>query len=499
MSKHYTRILLAILLLLGIAQDVWATLTSLSKSDPFPIFTSLDPHLFLYTREKLQLKGYETVPGWTEYIGFSISPFGQNANNAKTFDEKYTEIGDVCFGRWGMIALLYGATPQGQSLGPLLLAAQQQLFPGGMGLNDPDYIDIHSLPVGSGFPEQFTQPPYLTAIDSAARILPITPTVGVGFFTVPACYRKRGVRFEMDAKIFCDFGIKIQTGLADICQTPTSFINLTPDCVPAGDAAQNWLGNSCCNRPIPKCDINEFLMEKLKKIAIEVGLDIAPFHEFSIEEIRLQAWWRHAFPINQNEEEWPEFLLIPFFELGGSISPGKQKDPNKFFGIGFGNNGFGSLGFTGGLNFDFYDTIEIGGEVGYTHFIKRNCMQLRVANSPCQTGIFPFTTDVSYQPGDNWYFGAKMYAWHFLEHLSMYFQYVILQHGRDKIVVLNEDPAFHPEVNERFSDWKVHLANVGFTYDISPNISLGGFWQAPLAQQRVYRSSTLMFSFNVDF
>lgn len=460
MSILSKRLLLVFCVLIGIAQKTCA-LSTLSKSDPYPIFTTLDPQTFLYTREKLHLKGYETIPNELERIGFYASAFGQNADSARDIDEAYTEIGDVEWGRTSMIALLYGDLPRGKTQAPLLFAAQQVLFPGGQGLNDPDYID---------------------------------KTKRVGFFSFPATYRKRGIRLEFDAHIAGDFGISIQTSLADICQTVTLMLNLTPD-----GATDNWLGNSGCNRPISKCDINKFLMDELKNIATQINLDIASFHESSIEEVRFNAWWRHAMTINKNLDEYAEFLFIPFLMFSGSVSPGKKRNPNKQFAVPFGNNRFNSIGFTAGVNFDFFDTIEVGGEVGYTHFFKRDCMQLRVPNNLCQSGIFPYSTDVSYQPGYNWHFGAKMNAYHFLDNLSAYFEYMLIQHSPDKICVLNGDPAFKPQVLNRISDWKVHLANFALNYDLSPSIGVGFLWQAPLVQRRVYRSTTVMFGLNFTY
>jgi hypothetical protein len=283
-----------------------------------------------------------------------------------------------------------------------------------------------------------------------------------------------------------------------MCQT------LTQDPCPRIDLTTQstkdpWKGNSDCNVPITKCTIEKYLMDQFKIITEEIGLDAGNFHTFSVEETRLNLFWRHAFPINQDEEEWPEFLLLPFAQMSGSISPGKEKNPNKAFGLPFGNNRHYSAGFNAGLNMDFYDTLEIGGEFGYTHFFRRSCMELRVPNSPCQQGIFPFSTSVNYQPGANWNFGGKLSAYHFLNNLSMYFQYQFITHEKDKICVINRDPAYTPEVLEQASDWKVQLANIGFNYDCSPNILLGFFWQAPLAQKRAYKSTTIMFTFNATF
>jgi len=440
------------------SSDICYGLTSLLPSDPYPVYNSLDPQTYLYTRKKLQLKGYEIAP-WYEHASISISPFGQNANSAKDINGNTIPIGDIN-GRWDMLSLLYGNVPAGKTMAPILVTASNNIFPGGLGLNDPDLIDNSQL---------------------------------FGFFSMPLTYRKRGVRFEVDAMIAGDFGFTIQSGFADVCQTNSLITDLTPA------TPDPWKGNSNCNVPISKCSVEKFLMDQLKDIAEQIDLDINNFHDFSVEETRLNIFWRHALPINQDEEEWHEFLLIPYAQVSASISPGKEKNPNKAFGLAFGNNRHYSAGFNGGICFDFYDTIEIGGDIGYTHFFRRSCMELRVPNSLCQQGIFPFNTAVSYQPGANWNFGGKIAAYHFLDRLSMYFQYELVTHEKDHICVLNQDPAFTPEVLEKMSDWKVHLGNVGMTYDCSPNVALGFLWQAPFTQRRVYKNTTLMFTFNATF
>ncbi len=438
------------------------TLSSNSKNDPFPPFTTLDPHTFLTTREKLRLKGYKVESDKPEYFGFSISPFGQNADIGKNIRKEETELGDLG-GRWGMIALLFGKLPQGAtSLPTTLQTAQQAIFP-----DDPPPINN---------PKD---------IDREQRF---------GFFSIPLKYRKRGIRFEVSAQIIGDFGIKLQAGVADICQTVSTFTDLTTES--DGGSVSICDPDFVTNQ---KNNIQQLLMCKLKPIAEEIGLDIANFHEVAAEDVRINLYWRHIFDINKNRPDWPQFLITPFISFGGIIAAGKEKDPNKAFALSFGNNDHNAIGVTAGLDVDFVDTIEIGAEAGITHFFDKDFCKFRVPNSECQSGIFPFTTDVTISPGHNWHFAAKMLAYHFLEDLSLYFQYVIVQHRDDKIKLKKPDPAFKPEVLERISTFKVQVANVGLNYDISPNISLGFLWQAPISQRNVYRSSTVMFSFNATF
>ena len=122
-----------------------------------------------------------------------------------------------------------------------------------------------------------------------------------------------------------------------------------------------------------------------------------------------------------------------------------------------------------------------------------------IPNNEFQTNLYPFSTEVSIQPGDNWYFGARIAAYHFIDNLSMYFEWFVLDHQKDDICLKNPDPAFVPEVLECISTFKTKLGNAGFNYDLSPNIGIGFLWQIPFSQRNSYRSSTIMAGLNVTF
>lgn len=468
-----------------------ATLTTLAKNDPFPVFTTQDPHQFLLLKRKLEYKDIAFASCMGDCFCFSISPFAQNACTGENIrggrDEGFclqdpegvtnpcgtdpnvctnatperlktrcTELGDLC-GVWSMPAMVFGPTPEGHTLAPTLQIAQEALYP-----NEPLPLDNASL------------------IDEDERC---------GFFSVPLTYRKRGIRFDMAAQIIGGIGIDVQTGVADIVQTVIAFKDLTEDTVPDP--------NGCFT--CPKCDMDDFLMDQIDEIAEEICLDLCDFHELSIEEVRFNLYWRSLFDINRDCNEWPHFLVVPFVMFSGSISPGKTNTNRKPFALPFGNNGHNALGMSFGLNFDFVETIEIGGEVGFTHFFEKDFSCFFVPNYELQQGIFPFSTNVSISPGHNWHFAGKISAYHFLEHLSLYFQYVMIDHGPDKIEVCPCDDAFLPEVLECCSSWRVKLGNVGANYDLTPNCGLGFFWQMPFSQRNAYKSTTVMFSFYATF
>jgi hypothetical protein len=440
-------------------------LSSLARNDPYPVFSSQDPHTFLYTHEKLKIKDPEFAERKRDNVGISISPFGQNADRGRNTQGVRTDLGDLT-GRWGMIPLLYGPIPNGKTMAPILQTALNNLFPGVLpgDLNDPTKID---------------------------------PTQNFGYFSVPLEYRKRGVRLQLDADIYAGFGIRLQTGIVSMSQTNTGFIDLTT-CTPM----------SCQFDPAPITgeQVEEFLMQPLKTIAEEIKIDICNWCEVSIEEVRIELFWRRGFELNREEEDWPHFLIVPFFVVGGTVSPGSENRIseggfNRAFFLPFGNNDHSGVGFTAGLDIDFVESIELGAEVGMTYFFKRNFEKFRVPTSEYQTSIFPFTTDVSVHPGFNWHFGAKIAAYHFLERLSGWLQYIQMEHKPDDITLrkCEDEGIFLPEVLECVSGFKAKFIDVGLNYDISPNISLGLFWQAPITQQNTYRSSTIMLTFNATF
>lgn len=440
-------------------------LSSLAKNDPYPVFSSVDPQDYLYTREKLQIKDPELAKRKKDTVGISISPFGQNADMGRNVNGVRANLGDLT-GNWGMIPLLYGPIPPGKTLAPTLQIALDNLFPG-----------IASGDLNDG-----------TKID---------PNQQFGYFAVPLEYRKRGVRFELDADIYAGFGLQFQMGLASMSQTSTGFIDLT-ECTPS----------RCQFDPAPLTGANviKYLMSEAPTIAKEIQLDICNYCQTSVEEIRALLFWRRGFELNGEDDDWASLLLIPFWNIGGTVSPGNenrfsQNGFNRAFAVPFGNNNHSGVGFTVGLDIDFIESIEIGAEVGMTYFFKKNFEKFRVPNSPYQSGIYPFTTDVSIQPGYNWNFGAKIACFHFLERLSGYFEYIQVEHKPDDIKLrkCQDEGFFLPQQLECQSGFKAKFIDAALNYDISPNIALGVFWQAPISQLNSYRVSTIMLSFNATF
>lgn len=467
-----------------VTQYEQATMNLLSmnkKHDPLPVYTAVDDD-FLLVWSTERLRGNPVEYQCNEILSVSISPYGQTAANGRNMANSLTgitcnsevagctQLGDLG-GNWDMITLLFGPLPQGKALPPALATARANLFP--------------TIPVGT----PITDPRF------------IDPTQQVGFFSIPLRMRNKGVRAQLVARFFEHCGLILQGGVTDICQVPITFTNLT--CASTSQCASGT-GTSICggltfDSNFSCANINTFLMNELNRIAREIGLDIGGFHKVSVEDLQLHLFWRRMYELNRDCPIWPHTLITPFITVGGQIATSNHRDLKYAFGLPFGNDDHHAVGFTAGLSINFLETVEIGGWAGITHFFEREVCNMRIPNSRLQSGIYPFTTDAIVRPGQNWHFGLKMCAYHFIDRLSFSFLYQIVQHKDDEICLKKADPAFVPEALERITTWKSQMANTAFTYDISPNVTLGFVWQAPLSQRNAYRSTTVMLTFNVVF
>lgn len=480
--------------------------STLAKNDAFPPFTTLDPHTFLHQHEKLRLKAPYFYLDKDNSVSLSVAAFGQhadsgrNANGDKFFPgplQKEVSIGDPDNST---------STTVAECTTTLTCTTERQGFRVELG-DIAGRANMIALMLGD-VPEGATIPPALqNAIDIIAPDASmLDPKQLLGNFSIPLKYRKRGIRFEMLINLLGGFGFGLRTGVASISQTVGGFHDLTCHATNTCPVLVPDDSNGTKFKEL-QSKIETYLMVPMPTIVRELGLDIGNFTENSIEEIRLSVFWRHAFEVNSERPEWPYILLTPFFQLTGSISPVKMQNTNKVFSLPFGNNRHNAIEFSAGLNFDFVETIEVGAEVGITHFMEKTFCDYRVPTHPDQRVFYPFTANVDIRPGRNWYFAAKIAAFHFLERLSCYFQFVMIEHKEDRITLANKaactpfscDSPFKLKTLENISVWKSKVANVGFNYDLSPNIGVGFLWQAPLSQRNSYRSSTLMLSLYATF
>ena len=494
---------------------VWPTNT---RNDPFPVHSAWDPHYFLYEREKQLMFGMPDEKGTPEYVMLSISPFGQNADTAKKLSGTYcapqgwvtttcpgqcnniicnnppppsncpvcintVNIGDID-GRWNLLGLLAGKIPANKVVPPLLEQAFTEIFgtPFAAGLITSSNIQFSDITPNE---ERFLCEPLF------------------GYVSVPLKYRKRGIRWNFEAQLGCNLGFQFLGGAVEISQVLNPcFINLTNQVTSATPCT---VFNPHIQQ-LTQEKINCFLFDPLIQLAQQLGLDLCNFTKWGFEDFWFSLYWRHATPINFNFDlSWPRLLVIPFFRIGASVPTGHPQDPSRQFSLPFGNNGSFSVCGNAGINFDFSETVEFGGEVGYVHFFSKEFADYRMPTNVLQSGIFPWATDVKINFGDTAYVAGKLAAYHFIDRLSFWGQWVFVHHRRDHITLLNPDPAFididdnNPLAKCDNTTWRAQLGNFALTYDISPNFGIGVVWQQMFHARNVYNATTIMFTLNLIF
>jgi hypothetical protein len=508
-KQHVVIIILNILA--GICSNtLYAQWPTNTRNDPFKVFSAVQPHYFLEEREKQLLFGMADEKGSPERVMIALSPFGQNADSAKTLAAHYTSIGttgvasaqnpvanaglgcnqvlcnitppnncNICInsipigdidGRWNLLGLLAGNLPQGANFPPLLMKALTDIFPG----TPPGDVTTQMVQI---------------ATVGGSNFDPCYPTFG--YVSVPIKYRKKGIRWNVEAIICGDFGLQFEGGIVEISQVLNPcFYNLTSN----SDEA-----TSCQGGTIKGSKVNCDLFDPLIPLARELGMNLCNFTKWGFEDLYFSLYWRHAHVVNFNRDlSWARLLVIPFIRIGGGAATGHPKNYSEIFSLPFGNNGSNSINLNAGMNFDFVETVEIGAEVGYSHFLKKDFTNYRLPTNELQSGIYPFAADVGLKPGDTAYVAGKLAAYHFLDRLSFYFQWVYVHHRKDHIELIVNDPAFDVTKCPN-SAFRVQLGNFGFNYDISPNFSLGFLWQQMFHVRNAYNSTTAMFTLNMIF
>lgn len=428
--------------------------------DPYPLASAEYPWAFLSTNYKERTKGMRDEK-IEEKTHFSFTPFGQRATTGTdTLKNDITNLGDL-HGRWSMGGLLYGAIPNGQAQPGALTLAAAQTYQDGQNLSYENYRDKNN---------------------------------NLGFFSIPLKYRKTGIRFEWAVRCLENFVLSVQAGIADIKQTTKPFQDQSSSATTLADI----YGNPGAI-PDLKADVltfQSYLMDptQAQQIFDQLGYNTRNFTKLGAEDVFFSLTWRQHFFVNTGKNsnpEWSSFSIMPFVTAKGCLGFGEKKDPAQLFGVPFGNNGHHAIQVSAGLTLDFAHTVELNAKIGGTHFFKRNIAEMYVPTSKQQSGIYPYATDVSYEPGRTWFFTVGCASQHFLDKLSMYTEYYYIQHSKDKISLLTPDTAFIPSVLEDTTYFNVQGVSIGMSYDLSPYISVGGVWQCPILQRNAYKTNTI--------
>jgi hypothetical protein len=195
---------------LSLTSGTLRAISNLTNNDPYPVYTSAYSHEYLTTNLRNAYKGGEDLG--QERIQFSVSPFRQAAVVGRDINKQKVPLGDLT-GRQNFVGLFYAEDclpNQNTDIQDKLFTAldcANQLQPGQMKsllYPPPSSANSHDgAPCGA-------------VIDPAYS----DPNNQFGFFSVDETYRKYGVRFQADINLYCNFGLRLQTGFVDIRQIP---------------------------------------------------------------------------------------------------------------------------------------------------------------------------------------------------------------------------------------------------------------------------------------
>lgn len=378
-------------------------------------------------------------------------------------------------------------------------------------------------------------------------------TTFFGAFSLPLEYRKYGFRFELAAEFGDHIGLTIQSGFSNIQQTTTGLISMsnglptafTPSTTAGAYQTTNPVnlyGELATNQsttvpdPTTQAYFNDYISNNINDILSPdcgINLNTCNFDCISAEDIRVLLSFKNTYDVdrytagNNEEYNWPDMLFTPYAWVGGSVPLAKKQNYHKLLSLPFGNNGHASAGGAVGFTFDFIDSVEVGFEFGGTYFFSQNIYR-PVPNHPLQRIAYPYSTTVKVQPGANGHFKALLNAYQFMNHISFWATYEIIQHRKDcysmctsdnyvtktfttattsncptpdvtKTVGTRTEQIFYPELLRCNSDWRMQFLNMALVFDIQPGMQASIVWQQPISPRNAYYPVSILGSFSFMF
>ncbi|MBA3751420.1 hypothetical protein H0X06_01280 [Candidatus Dependentiae bacterium] len=506
-----------------------------SRNDQYPFFSSYNPYSFLTTRQKANLMNFDYTYVENRFRT-SVSGFQQHANCGKNSEGSTINLGDID-GRWNIFGLFYD--PKLRRVLFDALGITPANFPTG---NDDICLDLVTDPRYVDLRKEFG---FLTVPLKYRKY-------GVRFES----------EILLVDRCFYGIGLRVQWGIADVRQTATmQYPNVGGDltCQALGvacPAAPRKVYDNVITRPeaadptgitppfvdpteqprigrplcaplreeecVPQIQpfrprntetvslsfsgackqfVEENILSQRDTLAKILDLDICNYHKTGLDDLYISLYWRHLYIMNEDLEYYPRVNFMPFAEGGIGIPMAQEVHNNTKFAVPFGSNGHASIVGRAGFTIDFPDTIDLTASAGFSFFVKRDYCNYRMPTNFAESGIFPYSADVTLRPGPTWYGTIGMNAHRFLGNLSFWGEYCMVSHAEDEIKLCR---SFIPEGSiyfttgfdikraECLSKWESHFINVGFNYDLTPSFSAGLLLQIPIKQRNSYRSQTVL-------
>lgn len=314
---------------------------------------------------------------------------------------------------------------------------------------------------------------------------------GYGYFNVN--YEKYGIRGQCDIKLTSSLGIKVSSGVAHLSQNNITLIDTTtnyygPNCVhmlsitdQVVDAGTNSFPSSSKTFDIPNIyqltpfslsnldggryidDYSNFsinseskesqlntnfadqfksqyllnVQHNLNGIKNVLGINFDSYEKTEVEDPTFELYFRKLFLYNSEDQEkksqiyWPIYGIMPILSLNFSCPTSSKIQSNKLFSKEIGNNGHWSYGGNAGIVIDFFKSVSIMVNCGFSFFSEGVHFKLPVPTSIHQEGIFPYTADAKILPGNNFTFGLGFLSDKSIPKVSFGGEYLLISHNED--------------------------------------------------------------------
>ncbi len=437
--------------------------TQLNYNDAVPLISPNYPFDFLNSEIKADY-AHDTMRDIAERVQISFNLFTERTDVANNQDGIRVAAGDV-YGRIGLLAMSYGDVPTGQKQAQLLTEI-----------------------AGTDFT-------FVTATMGTTEYA--DPSKNFGFLINPAQYKKSGIRMNGSVRLFENVVISIYGGVCDMRQSITGLVDQTLN---ANITSMGGSSGEATEFAADKLTLYNGLTRQWQEVLTQIGVNYQDWHEIGIEDTTIALTYRGNIPVQQEEKDnkWTQFLIIPHVTLSFTAALGDKKDPDILLSLPFGNNGHNGVSISAGCAFAFNDTIEVFGEATATQYFSTT-LQMRVPTSLYQSGLYPYKTSVKSSPANSYQGNFGLNAHYFLDKLSGYVQAIYASHEQDNLALIFNDPAYDISRLEADTEWKFGAVNLGLNYDLSPNISLGGAAQLPMARKGAYLTNTFMIGMTATF
>lgn len=406
-------------------------------------------------------------------FSFHLTPFYSYADKAYMESELKINLGNR-LGHLNMAGLLFGLDPAKYDF-PTATDRETPLYKAYDGLASSG-VDMSRWLPGVGHLDDGSQ--------------------GIAHYHVIASYKKLGMRAECVYALENGFSLFVKGGGAEVSFSPQLVGN--PGRV--ADAPDGSLQFQAMMSGEASAADQFLLAPSVRNdIAKEVGLVFDPIQKTTLEDVSVGGAWGKHYRLQDRDKEHV-VTLIPTLKGQVTVPVADERDTKNIFDFSLGNNGFYAFTGSASISFDFPGTMQVGGGARFTCFDSQVRKDQRVPTHSYQRVLFPYTTNVVWQPGNTWELYGTLQARNFIDKMTAYCDYTYTVHQADDIQLeVKQTGVFYPELLQKTTNFNAHTLFIGMDYHITDALHIGGAFQTVVNGKQVWKVTTLSLSLSFVF